>query len=379
MKWMKSVGEFTEMDEVLVVIETDKVSVDIRAPSAGKIVKRMADEGQTIKVGDSLAEIDTNQKGTKGAEKEKEKPKEKEKEKKEDRSHVHSAQPSQTARGSEVIEGSTQPAPKSLGGLERAPASTSAAPAPAKPSPSTAPAAFSSPLSRGVRRVPMSRMRQTIANRLKAAQNTAAMLTTFNEIDMSAAMELRGKYKDEFLERTGSKLGFMSLFVKSSVAALQKFPDVNASIDGQELIYRDFCDISVAVSTPTGLVVPVLRNVESQSFSGIESAIAVLGAKARKGQIAIEDMVGGGFTISNGGVYGSLFGTPIINPPQSAILGMHGIHKRPVAVGDKIEIRPMMYVALTYDHRIIDGGTAVQFLKEIKLNVEDPARLLLQM
>jgi len=230
-----------------------------------------------------------------------------------------------------------------------------------------------------VRRVPASRMRLKIAERLKGAQNTTASLTTFNEIDMTNVTELRNRYKDDFEKIHKIKLGFMSAFVKASTFALQKFPDVNAYFDAEakELVYRDFVDISVAVATPTGLVVPVLRNTENMNFADVEAAIAGLGQKARKNQLQIEDMIGGTFTISNGGVYGSLYGTPIINPPQSAILGMHAIKKRPVVVNDQIVARPMMFIALTYDHRIVDGATAVSFLKTIKEGVEDPARLLL--
>lgn len=381
-KWNKNIGEFVEQDEVLVIIETDKVSVDIRAQQAGKLVKQLANEGDTIKVNDSLAEIDTSAKAEAKPAAAEAKPAAKEAPK-EDRSHIHSAQPAQTSQGQER-EGSNAAAPKSSGGV-KTPSESTTQPGSknvesSKSSPSSAPSvAMPAPGSRGVRRVPMSRMRITIANRLKAAQNSAAMLTTFNEIDMTNIMELRSRYKDEFQERTGAKLGFMSAFVKASTAALRKFPDVNASIEGNEVVYHDYCDVSVAVSTPTGLVVPVLRNTEAMSFAQVEANIAALGQKARKGQIALEDMTGGTFTISNGGVYGSLFGTPIINPPQTAILGMHGIFKRPVVVGDKIEARPMMYIALTYDHKLIDGSTAVQFLKEIKMNVEDPGRLLLDM
>lgn len=221
----------------------------------------------------------------------------------------------------------------------------------------------------------------TIARRLKEAQNTAALLTTFNEIDMHTLMTLRSKYKDDFEKTHGTKLGFMSAFVKASSFALMKNPSVNAlfDIENKCITYRDYVDISVAVATPTGLVTPVLRNCENMSFAGVESGIVALGKKARDGKIAMEDMVGGTFTISNGGVYGSLMGTPILNPPQSAVLGMHGIFKRPVVVDNKVEIRPMMYVALTYDHRIIDGKDAVTFLKDIKNAVEDPARLLLEL
>jgi len=225
----------------------------------------------------------------------------------------------------------------------------------------------------------MTRMRMRIAERLKDAQNTAAMLTTFNEIDMSNIMAIRSKYKDQFLDKHGAKLGFMSAFVAASSKALINFPQVNAAIDGKEIVYRSYADISVAVATPTGLVTPVLRNTENMSFYDIEAEIAALGKKARDGKIAIEDMLGGTFTISNGGVYGSLMGTPIINPPQTAILGMHGIFKRPVAIGDSVEIRPMMYVALTYDHRLIDGSDAVLFLRKIKQHVEDPVTILLDL
>jgi len=225
----------------------------------------------------------------------------------------------------------------------------------------------------------MNRMRQRIAQRLKDAQNTCAMLTTFNEIDMSNVMEMRNKYKDVFLKKHNLKLGFMSAFVKATAFALNDQPVVNAVIDENEIVYRDYIDISVAVSTPKGLVVPVLRNVEGMNYADIEKNINALGEKARAGALAIEDMDGGTFTISNGGVFGSMFGTPIINMPQSAILGMHGIFERPVNAGGKVEIRPMMYVALTYDHRLVDGREAVTFLRKIKSAVEDPRVLLLDL
>lgn len=225
----------------------------------------------------------------------------------------------------------------------------------------------------------MNRMRLRIAQRLKDAQNTCAMLTTFNEIDMSNVMEMRGKYKDAFLKKYGLKLGFMSAFVKASAFALQDQPVVNAVIDDTDIVYRDYIDISVAVATPKGLVVPVLRNVEQMNYADIEKTITELGVKARDGRLAIEDMDGGTFTISNGGVFGSMFGTPIINQPQSAILGMHGIFERPVAINGKVEIRPMMYVALTYDHKLIDGREAVTFLRKIKSAVEDPRTILLDL
>jgi 2-oxoglutarate dehydrogenase E2 component (dihydrolipoamide succinyltransferase) len=235
------------------------------------------------------------------------------------------------------------------------------------------------PLSEREERVKMTRLRQTIARRLKEAQNTAAMLTTFNEVDMSAVMALRAQYKDVFEKRHGVKMGFMSFFVKACVEALKDVPDVNAEIDGQDLIYKNHYDIAVAVGTDKGLVVPVVRDADALSLAGIEKAIGALGKKARDGQLAIEDMQGGTFTISNGGVYGSLMSTPILNAPQSGILGMHKIQDRPIVVGGKIEIRPMMYLALSYDHRVVDGKGAVTFLVKVKDYIEDPQRLLLDL
>jgi 2-oxoglutarate dehydrogenase E2 component (dihydrolipoamide succinyltransferase) len=226
-------------------------------------------------------------------------------------------------------------------------------------------------------KVKMNRMRLRIAQRLKDAQNTNAMLTTFNEVDMSGLMNMRKQYNDVFFKQHSVKLGFMSPFVKASATALQQMPTVNAVIEDAYTIYRDFVDISIAVATPKGLVVPVLRNVNAMNFADIELGMADLGKRAREGALAVEDMDGGTFTISNGGVFGSLMGTPIINPPQSAILGMHGIFERPVAINGKVEVRPMMYVALTYDHRLIDGREAVTFLRKIKQNVEDPTSMLL--
>jgi len=230
---------------------------------------------------------------------------------------------------------------------------------------------------RSEHRVKMNRMRLKIAARLKEAQNTNAMLTTFNELDMSNIMQLRKDNQDAFVKRHGIKMGFMSAFVKASAYALQKAPTVNAVIDGQDTVYRDFVDISVAVATPKGLVVPVLRNVQDMNYAEIEKGIAALGAKAKNNQLAMEDMDGGTFTISNGGVFGSLFGTPIINPPQSAILGMHGVFERPVVRNGQVVIRPMMYIALTYDHRLVDGREAVTFLRTIKAGVEDPRTMLM--
>lgn len=348
-EWQKNVGDQVEVDEIVCILETDKVSVDIRSTVAGALVAQNVEEGDTVQVGQGLVTIDTAATGSAAAPK------------------------AEAAAPAEAPQADAPPPPKP------------AAPEPVKATPAApevpAVAAPSSGPSRAETVVKMTRMRQTIAKNLKNSQNTAAFLTTFNEVDMSALMKMRSTHKDEFLNKHGVKLGFMSMFAKASASALQAFPDTNAMFDqdNKVIVYRDFVDISVAVSTPTGLVTPVLRNVESMGFHEVEGAIGALGKKARDGKITMEDLRGGTFTISNGGVFGSLMGTPIINSPQSAVLGMHGIFKRPVAVGDKVEIRPMMYVALTYDHRIIDGGTAVQTLKHIKECVEDPQRLLLDL
>ena len=225
----------------------------------------------------------------------------------------------------------------------------------------------------------MTRLRRTIANRLKEAQNTAAMLTTFNEVDMTNVMALRDRLKDDFEKKHGARLGFMSFFVKACIAALKELPAVNAEIDGDDIVYKNYYDIGVAVGTAAGLVVPVVRDADALGFAAIEARIAELGLRARDGKLAIEELQGGTFTISNGGVYGSLMSTPILNPPQSGILGMHKIQPRPMAVGDKVEVRPMMYLALSYDHRVIDGREAVTFLVRIKESIEDPQRLLLDL
>ncbi len=261
-----------------------------------------------------------------------------------------------------------------------------APPAPPEREPAAAPApsvpageAGGAPLAaRGERREKMSRLRARIAERLKEAQNTAAILTTFNEVDMGAVIALRRRYREEFEKAHGVRLGFMSFFAKAAVQALRRFPPVNARIEGPDIVYHDYCDIGVAVGSPRGLVVPVLRNVETLSFAGIESKIGEFGTKGRDGPLSVEEMSGGTFTISNGGVFGSLLSTPILNPPQSAILGMHKTEERAVVVGGEVAVRPMMYLALSYDHRIIDGREAVRFLVTVKEAIEDPARLLLE-
>lgn len=343
--WFKSVGDSVRADEVVATIDTDKVSVEVRSPQAGKIVKTFSAAGDEITVGANLFVLAPGEVAAAAA---------------------PAAAPAKKAEA----------APAAAPAKEEKKAA--AAPAAAKKD-AAAPAAPVAAGSRTETRVKMTRMRQRISARLKESQNTAAMLTTFQEVDMTNLIELRNKYKDDFEKSHGVKLGFMSAFVRAATAALQEIPAVNAVIDDntQEIVFRNYCDVSVAVASPTGLVVPVLRNTEKMSFADVEKTIAMYGKKAKEGTMALEDMAGGTFTISNGGVFGSLFGTPIINPPQSAILGMHATKMRAVVINGKVEARPMMYLALTYDHRLIDGREAVTFLKSIQNKIEDPSRLLL--
>uniref|UniRef100_A0A4W5QG41 Dihydrolipoyllysine-residue succinyltransferase component of 2-oxoglutarate dehydrogenase complex, mitochondrial n=1 Tax=Hucho hucho TaxID=62062 RepID=A0A4W5QG41_9TELE len=362
-RWEKAVGDSVKEDEVVCEIETDKTSVQVPSPAAGVIEELLVPDGEKVEGGQALFKLRKGAVAAQAAEAP---------------AAAVAAPPSPHAASP-----TPSPAPSALG-----PIPTTMPPVP--PVPGTAISAtpvkilkiviiccFSYFLSQ----VKMNRMRLRIAQRLKEAQNTCAMLTTFNEVDMSNISEMRKAYKDPFLKKHNIKLGFMSAFVKASAYALMEQPAVNGVIDDttKEIVYRDYVDISVAVATPKGLVVPVIRGVEGMNFADIEKTINELGEKARKNELAVEDMDGGTFTISNGGVFGSMFGTPIINPPQSAILGMHGIFERPVAIGGKVEIRPMMYVALTYDHRLIDGREAVTFLRKIKTVVEDPRVLLLDM
>jgi len=367
-------GDYVEADDVVVVLETDKVSVDVRAPEGGAIVEIIGEIDDVVEVGSGLFRLDT------------------------DAAADADADADADAEGSSASAGASPPADTDTQTSEPTPASEPAAAAPTepakpteptkpasapKPSPPAAPADAPAFLGqRTERRTKMSRMRQRVAARLKDAQNTAAMLTTFQECDMGNLMELRSRLKDQFQEKHGIKLGFMSAFVKAATSALEEIPAVNAYIDDdtKEIVYREFCDISVAVASPTGLVVPVLRNTENMSFADVERNISMYGQKAKDGTLSLDDMAGGTFTISNGGVFGSLMGTPIINPPQSAILGMHATKMRAV-VNDKGEVvaRPMMYLALTYDHRLIDGREGVTFLKSIADKIADPARLLLDL
>ncbi|KAF7731542.1 2-oxoglutarate dehydrogenase complex E2 component [Apophysomyces ossiformis] len=360
-QWVKQVGDFVQQDEEVATIETDKVDVTVNSPASGTIVEVYAQEEDNVAVGADFFKLELGDAPKEGA------------------APAKKEQPKKVEEPSKPVE-TKQEEPKA------APTPAAAAPtptpipaaAPAQPTPVTVSSEQQKVYgNRTENRVKMNRMRMRIAERLKQSQETAASLTTFNEIDMSNLMALRSKYKDAVVKKHGVKLGFMSAFVKATAAALQAVPAVNASIEGNEIVYHDYIDMSVAVSTPKGLVTPVLRNVEDMSFIEVEKSIAAYGQKARDNKITIEDMAGGTFTISNGGVFGSLMGTPILNPPQSGILGMHAIKERPVVVDGKIEIRPMMYVALTYDHRLIDGREAVTFLVKIKEVIEDPSRLLL--
>ncbi|KAJ2632475.1 2-oxoglutarate dehydrogenase complex E2 component, partial [Coemansia sp. RSA 1694] len=360
--WAKLVGEQVEQDEEVASIETDKVDIPVNSPVGGVIRELLAKEEDTVVVGQDLFKIEEGAAIEGGAAKPK------------------AEEPSAPKQSESAAPAPVAQAAKPAAAPKEAVAAPAAAPAPAKESKPAVSA--SSPVSFGTaerseRRVKMNRMRLRISERLKQSQNTAASLTTFNEIDMSNLIDLRKTYKDDVLKTHGVKLGYMGAFVKASTHALQAVPEVNASIEGDQLVYYDYCDVSVAVATPKGLVTPVLRNTERMSIVDIEQEIANLGKKARDNKITVEDMAGGTFTISNGGVFGSLYGTPIINMPQAAILGMHAIKERPVVVNGKIEIRPMMYVALSYDHRIIDGREAVTFLVKLKEVIEDPRRLLL--
>ncbi|RMJ23430.1 Dihydrolipoamide succinyltransferase [Aspergillus sp. HF37] len=379
-QFSKQVGDYVEQDEEIATIETDKIDVAVNAPGAGTIKEFLAKEEDTVAVDQELAKLELGGapegKKEQPAEKPAEKPDAKPEGKPEEKPAEKPKEPAAEPKAPEPAKPSPPPS-----GQQQAPPKEAA---PQKPQPAAAkpePAAQPAPGSREERRVKMNRMRLRIAERLKQSQNTAASLTTFNEVDMSSLMEFRKLYKDDVLKKTGVKLGFMSAFSRASVLAMKDIPAVNASIEGPNggdtIVYRDFVDVSVAVATEKGLVTPVVRNTENKDLVGIEQTIADLGKKARDNKLTLEDLAGGTFTISNGGVFGSLMGTPIINLPQTAVLGLHAIKDKPVVVNGKIEIRPMMYLALTYDHRILDGREAVTFLVKIKDYIEDPRRMLL--
>lgn len=388
-RWMKKPGDAVAADEPVVELETDKVTVEVPSPSAGVLGEIIAQEGAEVEVGAILGIV--SEASGHGV-------------------HAHPAanpsagvNPPPTPSGpvarpatppADVVAHAPLPAAaKMMQERQVAPAQIGAGSGKdgritkgdvldylARPAPVAAPAAPKAPRSaqEGEERVKMTRLRRTIAARLKEAQNTAAMLTTFNEVDMSAIMALRSEYKDAFEKKHGGvRLGFMSIFVRACVAALKEFPAVNAEIDGDDIVYKHFVHMGIAVGGANGLVVPVIRDADQMDLAQIEAKIGDFGRRARDGQLKLEELTGGTFSITNGGVYGSLMSTPILNPPQSAILGMHKIQDRPVVVGGKIEIRPMMYLAVSYDHRIIDGKEAVSFLVRVKESVEDPRRLLL--
>ncbi|KAI0701047.1 dihydrolipoamide succinyltransferase [Cytidiella melzeri] len=376
--WLKQPGEFVAADEEVATIETDKIDVSVNAPTAGKITEHLASEDDTVTVGQDLFRIEPGEGGeSKPADSKSDQPEHEEKTpappepEKED---VRKKDDLGVQEGKEKKE--VKETGKSKQEPEAKPKEKESKPKESKTKESeSAPPRI--PGSRNETRVKMNRMRLRIAERLKESQNAAASLTTFNEIDMSALMEMRKKYKDEILKEHDVKLGYMSAFAKASCLALKEITAANASIEGQEIVYRDYVDLSVAVATPKGLVTPVVRNAESLSMIEIEREIASLGKKARDGKLTIEDMAGGTFTISNGGVFGSLYGTPIINLPQAAVLGMHTIKERPVVVNGQIVIRPIMVVALTYDHRLLDGREAVTFLVKVRDYLEDPRKMLL--
>lgn len=396
LSWHKQPGDTVRRDENLVDIETEKVVLEVPAPLDGVLKEVIKAEGETVLGEELIAILEPLAPGAEppvahqvdAAEGISEMPEPAVKTEGEDSSPLplspavrrmvseHDLDPSKipaTGKHGRIIKQDVQ---KHLDHQDVARPDTQ--PAPAAATPAAATPVPTRPGERAERREPMSRLRKTIANRLVEAQQTAALLTTFNEVDLQVVMKLRGKYKESFEQRHGTRLGMMSFFVKASIEALQRFPLVNAYIEGNDIVYHDYYDIGIAVAGPRGLVVPVIRDADQKSFAEVEATIRNFGKKAGDGSLSMEELTGGTFTITNGGVFGSLVSTPIINPPQSAILGMHKIQERPVAENGEVKIRPMMYLALSYDHRIVDGREAVQFLVTIKETLEDPARLLLQ-
>ena len=385
--WLKKTGDYVKLDDLICELESDKATFEIRSEANG-VISISVDEGETVSIGTVIANLDT------AAQAEASTPKEEVK-----KQDVPTQAMPKESKEDSYAKGHTSPSahkildekginPDNINGSGRDGRITKEDALKAEKAPvvqnetktETLKQDFSSnsATDRNTRKERMSSLRKTISKRLVAVKNETAMLTTFNEVDMQPIMDIRKKYKDLFKEKHEANLGFMSFFTKAVCVALEEFPNVNAQISGEEIIYNDFCDISVAVSTPKGLVVPVIRNAEKMSFDGVEKEIVRLALKARDGKLSIDDMSGGTFTITNGGVFGSMLSTPIINAPQSAILGMHNIVERPVAVNGQVVIRPIMYVALSYDHRIIDGKDSVGFLVRVKQLLEDPTRLLLR-
>ena len=398
-QWLKSPGDAVALDEPIASLETDKVSVEVPSPVAGTLAEQLFKEGDTVAVGAILARVGEGAAVAASAAPAAPTAAEPAPAAETPDASAEAAMRLSPAVRRAVLEAHVDPSAIKGSGKDgrltkddvlAAAKNKETAPAPAgavseskatTPSP-TAPVSAGAPAPAGDRReerVKMTRMRQTIAKRLKDAQNTAALLTTFNDVDMSAVMDARGRYKDLFEKKHGIRLGFMAFFVKAVALAAKDIPAVNARIDGDEIVYHDYLDVSVAVSEPKGLVVPVVRNADAMSFAEIEKAIAAFGKKAKDGTLTAEDMKGGTFTISNGGVFGGLLSTPIINPPQSAVLGMHRIEDRPVVRDGAIVVRPMMYLALSYDHRLVDGREAVTFLVRVKEAIEDPTRLLIDL
>ena len=374
--WMKQVGDAVKKDEPIVELETDKAAQELVAPEDGVLAEILVPEGENAEIGVIIArlkpgKVEAGTKPTTAPDAKAEAPKASG-----DKEPMPSAKRVIAEKGLDA--GSIAGTGKD-GRITKGDALKAETPAVAAPAPSAPRATGPRPTEVREERVRMSRLRQTIARRLKDAQNTAAMLTTYNEVDMTEIMEMRKKYKQVFIDKHGIKLGFMSFFIKACCTALKDVPSVNAEIDGTDIIYKNFYDMSVAVGTDKGLVVPVLRDADQLSMAGIEKGLGALAKKARDGKLSMDDMSGGTFTLSNGGVYGSLMSSPILNPPQSGILGMHKIEKRAVVINDAIVIRPMMYLALSYDHRIVDGKGAVTFLVRVKECLEDPERMLLDL
>jgi 2-oxoglutarate dehydrogenase E2 component (dihydrolipoamide succinyltransferase) len=404
-RWHKKIGDTVEADEPVVALETDKITVELPAPAAGALTEQRFAEGDTVKVGDVVGTIGAGDAAAKAApapdkkeekaeaapapaKEQKAEPAPAKKEQKAEPAPAKKEQKAEPAReesgngraltpsmrrrrleGEPVRE--TNPPPTAVASTPTQAATPARAPAPAPASPGSSDAREEL--------VPMSPIRKRIAQRLVEAQKSTASLTTFNEVDMSAVMALRDQFKEEFAERHGVKLGFMSFFAKAAVAALKLYPGLNAEVKGDAIVYKKHYDLGVAVSTDRGLVVPVLRDIDRRSFAGIEQGIVELATRARAGKLALEDLVGGTFSITNGGIYGSMLSTPLLNYPQTGILGMHNIVERPIGVGGSIELRPMMYLALTYDHRVVDGREAVSFLVAVKQRIEKPDRLMFEL
>jgi 2-oxoglutarate dehydrogenase E2 component (dihydrolipoamide succinyltransferase) len=396
-QWLKKDGDYVEMDEPICEFESDKATLEFPAEVAG-ILKRIAKEDEDLEIGALVATIDTSAAKSEGDSKAADSAPEPKKE-----SSPEPAKEAEATSSSTYATGHPSPAAKKIlaeknidpanvngsgkdGRITKEDAQKAspneAAPEAEAPKTEAKPAVAptnTATFSRATRKEKMSRMRRTIASRLVSAKNTTAMLTTFNEVDLTEVMKMRKRYQEKFVEKYGIKLGFMSLFAKACAKVLMEMPDVNASIDGNEIVFHEYADISIAISTPNGLVVPPVHNVESLSFAEVEHKIKALAGKARNNNLSLQEMSGGTFTITNGGIFGSLLSTPILNEPQSAILGMHGIQQRAVVIDGQVQVRPMMYLALSYDHRVIDGSTSVTFLVKVKELLEDPGLLLLDL